>query len=368
MKSIKLLHAADLHLDSAFEALPGALAAQRRREQRQLLRALPALAKAQGAQLILLPGDLHDTDSPYGETVRMLADAFSETDAHVFLSPGNHDYYTANAPYARLRFPENVHIFTRAHLEPVVLPELGVRVWGAAFEAKSCPGLLRGFSVDRADDFIELLCVHGEVGSPASPYNPMSESELAASGFDYAALGHVHTCSGLRRAGETFYAWPGCAEGRGFDETGEKGVLVATVSRGHAEAEFVPLGGRRYEMLTVDVTGRDALAAVRAELPPGAAQHIFRITLTGECDRAPNLTQLRAALEGHVFSLQLRDETRLKRDVWALAGTDTLRGLFLAELKTDYDAAETPQAREQITMAARWGLAALDRDEEVFPL
>ena len=82
MNSIRILHAADLHLDSAFEALPGALAAQRRREQRQLLRALPALAKAQGAQLILLPGDLLDTDSPYGETVRLLAEAFAETDAH----------------------------------------------------------------------------------------------------------------------------------------------------------------------------------------------------------------------------------------------------------------------------------------------
>ena len=368
MNSIRILHAADLHLDSAFEALPGALAAQRRREQRQLLRSLPALAKARGAQLILLPGDLLDTDSPYGETVRMLSEAFAETDAHVFISPGNHDYYTANAPYARVRFPENVHLFTHAHLEPVELRALGVRVWGAAFEAKSCPALLRGFSLERQDDLLELLCVHGEVGDPNSPYNPMSESELAASGFDYAALGHVHTHSGLRRAGDTWYAWPGCAEGRGFDETGEKGVLIATVSRGHTETEFVPLGGRRYEKLYVDVTGQEPLAAVRAQLPPGAAQHIFRITLTGECDRAPNLTRMRAALEGQVFSMQLRDETRLRRDVWAMADEDTLRGLFLAALKQEYEAAETPEAREQITQAARWGLAALDRDEEVFPL
>ena len=368
MNTVRLLHAADLHLDSAFEALPGTLAAQRRREQRQLLRALPALAKAQGAQLILLSGDLLDTDSPYGETVRMLADAFAETDMHVFISPGNHDYYTANAPYARLRFSDNVHIFTRAHLEPVDLPELGVCVWGAAFEDKSCPGLLRGFSVARADERIHLLCVHGEVGDPSSPYNPMSEAELAASGFDYAALGHVHTCSGLRRAGNTFYAWPGCAEGRGFDETGEKGVLIADVSRAHAEATFVPLGGRRYEKLTVDVTGRDPLAAVRTELPQGAAQHIYRITLTGVRDRAPNLTQLRAGLEGRVFAMQLRDETQLRRDVWASAGEDTLRGLFLAALKRDYDAAETDEARERLTSAARGGLAALDRDEEVFPL
>ena len=368
MNTIRLLHAADLHLDSAFDALTGTLAAQRRREQRSLLRSLPALAKAQGAHLILLPGDLLDTDCPYGETVRLLSDAFAETDAHVFIAPGNHDYYTDSAPYARTAFPENVHIFRRAKLECVTLPELGVRVWGAAFEGKSCPDLLRGFSLDRSGDGIDLLCVHGTVDDAGSPYNPMTSAELAASGFDYAALGHVHTCSGLRRAGGTYYAWPGCAEGRGFDETGEKGVLSVIVQRGHAEAKFVPLGGRRYEKLTVDVTERDVRAAVRAELPPGAAQHIFRITLTGTCDRAPNLAQLRAALEGHVFAMQLRDETRLKRDLWAMAGEDTLRGLFLQSLRAEYDAADSDEAREQITMAARWGLAALDRDEEVFPL
>ena len=44
--SVRILHAADLHLDSPFEALTLAQAAQRRREQRSLLRALPELAQA----------------------------------------------------------------------------------------------------------------------------------------------------------------------------------------------------------------------------------------------------------------------------------------------------------------------------------
>lgn len=63
--SVRILHAADLHLDSPFEALTLAQAAQRRREQRSLLRALPELAQAHGAQIILLAGDLLDSASPY---------------------------------------------------------------------------------------------------------------------------------------------------------------------------------------------------------------------------------------------------------------------------------------------------------------
>ena len=90
--------------------------------------------------------------------------------------------------------------------------------------------------------------------------------------------------------------------------------------------------------------------------------------LRGERLRAPNLPALRAALEGMTFSLDLRDETRLRRSVWDGAGEDTLRGLFLASLRRAYDAAETETERAKITMAARWGLAALDGEEEVFPL
>ena len=48
--SVRILHAADLHLDSPFEALTLAQAAQRRREQRSLLRALPELAQAHGVR------------------------------------------------------------------------------------------------------------------------------------------------------------------------------------------------------------------------------------------------------------------------------------------------------------------------------
>ena len=348
--SVRILHAADLHLDSPFEALSGAQAAQRRREQRSLLRALPELAQAHGAQIILLAGDLLDSASPYPETAKALAETFDGCGAEVFLAPGNHDYYSAGAPYARLTFPENVHIFRSPRIEAVTLPELGVRVWGAAFTDS------------------DVLCLHGEVGNPASAYDPVSAAELAASGLDYAAFGHVHRFGGVQRAGGTVYAWPGCMEGRGFDETGEKGVLLVDVAAGDVQARFLPVPGRRYEILRVDVTDTDPMQAALAALPEGAARNIYRIVLTGETDRAPNPAALRAALEGRVFALQLRDETRARRDLWARAGESTLRGQFLAQLKQQYDAADSDRARETIVMAARWGLAALDHDEEVVTL
>ena len=93
-------------------------------------REIGQLAQAHGAQIILLAGDLLDSASPYPETAKALAETFAGCASEVFLVPGNHDYYSAGAPYARLTFPENVHIFRSPRIEAVTLPELGVRVWG----------------------------------------------------------------------------------------------------------------------------------------------------------------------------------------------------------------------------------------------
>ncbi len=61
MSKIKILHAADLHLDSPFEGLPAGKAAIRRGEQRALLARIAELTRREGVQLVLLAGDLLDS-------------------------------------------------------------------------------------------------------------------------------------------------------------------------------------------------------------------------------------------------------------------------------------------------------------------
>ena len=60
MRELKILHTADLHLDSPFEGLPAGKAAMRRGEQRELLGRLASLVQREGVQLVLLAGDLLD--------------------------------------------------------------------------------------------------------------------------------------------------------------------------------------------------------------------------------------------------------------------------------------------------------------------
>ena len=129
--------------------------------------------------------------------------------------------------------------------------------------------------------------------------------------------------------------------------------------------ETFSIAVRRYQVLRVDVTGSDPLLAIHTQLPDETVSDIYRIILTGEIDQSPDLNRLYDALSELFFELQLRDETRLRRSVWERAGDDTLRGLFLMKLKKRYDAAGTEAQRVAIEQAARWGLAALDKREEV---
>ena len=65
----KLLHAADLHLDSPFSSLSPEQAAQRRQEQRQIVTRLVEAANLHGCDALLLAGDLFDSDNVSADTL-----------------------------------------------------------------------------------------------------------------------------------------------------------------------------------------------------------------------------------------------------------------------------------------------------------
>ncbi|MBU5435902.1 DNA repair exonuclease [Pseudoflavonifractor sp. MSJ-37] len=361
---LNVIHGADFHLDAPFHALPPEQAAQRREEQRELLFRLARLAEEERADLVLLSGDLFDGRQVYSETLEALEKALGSMKAQVFIAPGNHDLWSARSPYAGLVWPDNVHIFTEPQIETVELPELGCVVHGAAFTAPHREDrALAGFQVPN-DGKIHLLVLHAD-GTPNSQYGPITEEDLAASGLDYAALGHIHGRIGPQRAGRTVWAWPGCPEGRGFDELGDKGVLCGTVGKGEARMRFVPLCGRRYLIREVDVTGQDPEAALTAALPEDESPDLCRIVLTGERGAEPlALEKLEALARPHYYNVSLRDRTHIRRDLWDRMEEDTLTGLFLRGMRRRMEEAPDEEARLAVERAVRFGLSALESRED----
>jgi len=363
--SVKILHASDFHMDSPFDALSEEKSIIRRKKQREILNRIAEIAKEQKTDIVLLSGDLFDSDTAYFETCEALNRTFSDISAHIFISPGNHDYYCSKSPYSYMNFPENVHIFKSPIISYVDLPDLNCRVYGAGFNTPVSGPLLSDFRVEDPGK-INIMTIHGEIGG--NMYNPISEEDIAASGLDYLALGHVHTYSTVKTAGKTAYAYPGCPEGRGFDETGTKGIITGTVSKNGCELDFVPTSQYEYSILNIDVTGADDIsAAVSENIAEENLNRICRIILKGEYDNKIDIAQLTEEFKDKFFDVTFRNETTVCHDIWDGIDENSLRGLFLKNMREKYDSAEDESIKEQLALAVRYGLSALDKREEWRP-
>ena len=356
---MRILHAADLHLDSAFAGLAEEKAALLRQESRDILRRMVDWANDHAVDVMLLSGDLFDSDRMYSQTARTLAQALARFRGRIFLSPGNHDFYAPGSGYDAVDWPENVHIFASRRPQTVLLRSLNASVTGAAFTSAEEWEPFDGASFSGGDAPIRLGVLHGEVTRGESKYRAIPPTEIEKTNLTYLALGHVHRCAGVQRAGNTAYAYPGCLPGRGFDETGDKGFLYGEITPEKVELEFIPFAPRRYQSVTADITDRDPADAVRQALDPDCGQDICRVLLTGSRRENFSLSALTSELSGLCAALELTDETYPEEDVWARCGEDSLRGLFLQNLRARYDGADEDEKR-QLLQAARFGLAALD--------
>ena len=357
---MKLLHAADFHLDSAFSSLPPAQAARHREDQRRCLLALGDLCRREECRLLLLAGDIFDVPTPSRQSVEALKALARAVEVPVCIAPGNHDPYRAGSVYAEESWPENVWIFREESPTSVSFPTLDCRVWGAAFRQMDCPALppFRASGPERH----QIMVLHGDPAQPGSPSRPVSREVVAGSGLAYLALGHIHK-GGAFRAGGTLCAWPGCAIGRGFDETGPKGALVVDLD-GQADARFVPLPGGRYESLRLEVRG-DGLAGIPEQLPEAAPEDFYRVTLTGR--GRPDLALLERMLAPRFAQLELRDETRAPLDLDEAAQSDTLEGLYFRALRDAIAREQDPDALRRLRLAAELGRRLLDGEEVELP-
>lgn len=355
---MKILHSADWHLDSPLSGHSGENASFLRSELLKIPEKVAKLCRAENCDLVLLSGDLFD-GSYTRQSLTLVRTALENMKVPVFISPGNHDFCGPDSPYLREEWPKNVHIFKKAQMESVSVPELDCRIYGAGYESMDCPGLIKDLRAGGEERW-HIGVLHGEV-SAASSYCPMTRDQVRQIGLHYLALGHIHK-GGSLRSGDTLCAWPGCPMGRGFDELGAKGVIIAQLGEG-VKASFVPLDTPRFYDETAEA-GENPAEAVAALLPAMQSDDFYRVTLTGYA-AGIDLKEI-AARFPHVPNLQLFDETLPELDLWGAVGDDTLEGVYFGLLRASAESdSETISRRAK--MAARISRQILDGQEVKLP-
>lgn len=357
------VHTGDVHLDTAFSARFSSVRAELRRKE--LMMTFESIAeKAAESDLFLISGDLFDSRFVSAETRAFLRRCFaSMPDTRVMIAAGNHDPLTADSVYAEDDWGENVHIFS-AQMEYVDIPELKTRVHGVSLDRPYVTETVMR-DIEIKESWCNILVMHGEVVADggSSEYNPIFKSDLAASGVTYAALGHIHKPSGIKREGGVCYAYPGIPEGRGFDEDGERGFIQGQADSGGVTADWIPVNRRSFLHVPVDVSGcEDSITIfdrIKKIIDEKGGSNIYKIELTGKLDRSViNCDVLKQQLGDSAFYIELTDHTEPLYDVHEIAKETGLRGAFAAEMLKWIS--EMPEDEKEIGYTAlRLGIDAM---------
>ncbi|MBW2461794.1 MAG: DNA repair exonuclease [Deltaproteobacteria bacterium] len=298
---MKLVHAADLHIDSPLQGLTKyahAPADRIRGATRAALVNLVDLCIDEGAAALLLAGDIFDGGwKDYSTGIFFVSEMTRLRDAGVtvFSVQGNHD--AANKMGRRLKLPDNVKEFATDAAKTITDDVLGLAVHGQGFAQRVVDeDLARGFP-DAVAGLLNIGLLHTSLdGRPGhAPYAPTSTAVLTSKGYDYWALGHVHRREVIRR--NPYIVYPGNLQGRHARETGAKGATVITVDRERLEVTDVshrPLDVVRWAQVTVDASAcphpDDVLEAARGALEAA--------TLEACQDGTPRSVCARVTIEG----------------------------------------------------------------------
>lgn len=368
---MRLLHTADLHLDSAFCAYGARDAEAQREEGRALLRRIFECAVSEGCQLILIAGDLFDSKFVSPESERLFCSLVEGCGIPVVIAPGNHDPYVEGGFYARAmqKLSDKLAVFNSPELQILELEELGARVCGYAFTSQALTvSPLANVDIPKSDGVISLFCGHADLNNPGSRYAPVTLAELERCGFAYAALGHVHNVKEQEDdRGRIRYS--GFAQGRAFDELGQGGVWIVDTDGESTECQRVYLAEKAFYISELALGAEDGAEEAKQKLIEAVNESglgsgaYLRMTLTGMADSetVAYLTGAETSLarELGIAYLEIIDGTLPLLDGEYLERDTSLKGELYRTLRPKLISADAAE-RELALKALRIGLAAID--------
>jgi len=256
---VKIVHAADLHIDSPMvgvEKYPGVPVERLRSATRDAFRNLVTFTIDERAELLLLAGDLFDDNwRDYATGLYFLSELSRLRDGgtQVVLIKGNHD---AQSHVTRhLQLPAHVKELATKKPETLVLHDLGVAVHGQGYAQREVTQDLAAAYPAPVSGLFNIALLHTSLDGREghAPYAPTNVTRLAAKGYDYWALGHVHAREVVSQ--EPWIVFPGNLQGRSVRETGAKGASLITVTGGAVtDVTHVPLDVVRWNVIELDAT------------------------------------------------------------------------------------------------------------------
>ena len=326
---IRILHTADIHLDSPLKSLAlrdESLRALVHAATRDAFARIVDTAIAEGVAALLIAGDLFDGAERSARTAAFLTGQFDrlrQAGIRAFYIKGNHD--AENPITGELALPDNVHVFDGRGGKV----ELAGGIWihGVSFARAQAPESLLGKFHPPVAGAVNIAMLHTSLaGSPGHDvYAPCSVADMAAMGFDYWALGHVHKRQ--VHSESPLIVMPGIPQGRDIGEAGAKTATMLTIEDGIITTSEVATSLVEFTALDLDITGADSGDALRAMLRKALTG------LAGELESDAGIVRLTLKGRPPAHWQFLRD-----RDIWRETADNVAREtgrLWLEKLAFD---------------------------------
>jgi DNA repair exonuclease SbcCD nuclease subunit len=357
----RLLHMADVHLGARHHDLGEAAATQRERQFDAFRRAID-LALAEQVDLVLVAGDLFDSNQQPRRSVERAAGEFGRLAAagiRTVVIPGTHDVYDPSSIYrvhdlgvlAGQRSGEDMVIVLTPERSEVVLPALDLVVFGrVAATKRMAESPLAGFSAakdERARWRIGLI--HGSLrveGMVEADDVLFTGAEIAASGLHYLALGHWHS---FRQGVEddTTWAYAGAPEPVAVDQDGAGQVLIVelTEREGREYVSIAPqsIGRTSFKHLDVDAADIASQPALVEQLRASADPDlVLDVRVVGVMPDTLELQEeeIERQLAPGFFRVRVRNRAVPAEPEGVLPPADTIVGAFIRDLEERIGQAE----------------------------
>ena len=330
---MRIIHTSDIHLDSPLTTrLPSDKVRERRRELLQGFGRMVEEAGALGVSAIIIAGDLFDSDRISRRALDTALDIIERAKNIIFLYlQGNHEG-DALALCDR-SLPENLKTFGR---DWTYYSADGVTVAG---RSEIHEGMFDSLSLP--EDTKNIVILHGELRERTAFPDTVGLREAVDKNIDYLALGHYHSYSAEAIDHRGVAVYSGTPEGRGFDETGDKGYVIIDTDGPRIKYSFRSFAKRRLHIVSVDISGavRPSEIGERAEKALRAipSSDIVRLELCGRY--FPSLWKDTEALMrdfgGRFYYFEVKDSSHIAINPEDYKHDKSLKGEFIRTVSAD---------------------------------
>lgn len=350
---MKILHCADIHLDSPMNSiLPPEKARERRAELIKAFLRMAEFAVEEGISAAIIAGDLFDVSRvSFAARSAVLNTVRLNKDVKWFYLKGNHD--KTNFPGYDDAVPENLFMFDECWRSFRLSDRICIT--GTELNRENRSSIYASLDLDPCD--FNIVTLHGQ-DLPSCGKNDAETIDLRRlgnRGIDYLALGHIHSFRTGRLDGRGSYCYPGCLEARGFDETGKHGFIIIDIDEDSGlytfELHSMPI--RNVFSVDVDVTGeKDSYGMIRAvsaalKFCGCSSEDLVETVLRGELDHGidaePGLMEM--YFSDRFYSFRLKDASSFKVDYEQYRNNRTLKGEFVRCVEARKELSDEQKAR-----------------------